>query len=73
MTRKTANGRAVSALVKIKTPVAQPVPLDQPLKRGPQPVANVKAVQTQFTIPPQQSVKRTQPVISVSMGLKLNP
>ena len=73
MTRRTANGRAVSALVKIKTPVAQPVPLDQPLRRGPQPVANVTAVQTQFTIPPQQSVKRTQSVISVSMGLKLNP
>ena len=73
MTRKTANGQAVSTLVNTKKPVAQPVPLDQPLRRGPQPVANVKAVQTQFTIPPQQSVKRTQPVISVSMGLKLNP
>ena len=73
MTRRTANGRAVSALVNTKKSVAQPVPLDQPLRRGPQPVANVAAVQTQFTIPPQQAVKRTQPVISVSMGLKLNP
>jgi len=73
MTRKTANGRAVSALVNIKTPIAQPVPLDQPLRRGPQPVAGVTAVQTQFTMPPQQAVKRKQPVISVSMGLKLNP
>ena len=73
MTRRTANGRAVSALVNTKKSVAQPVPLDQPLRRGPQPVANVKAVQTQFTIPPQQAVERTKPVISVSMGLKLNP
>jgi len=73
MTRKTANGRPVSALVKIRTPVTQPVPLDQPLRRGPQPVANVTAVQTQFTIPPQQAVKHTQPVVSVSMGLRLNP
>ena len=73
MTRKTANGQAVSTLVNTKKLVAQPVPLDQPLRRGPQPVANVKAVQTQFTIPPQQSVKRTLPVVSVSMGLKLNP
>jgi len=73
MTRRTATGCPVSALVKIKTPVAQPVLLYQPLKRGPQPVANAIAVPTQFTIPPQQSVKRTQPVVSVSMGLKLNP
>ncbi len=73
MTRKTANGRAVSALVKIKTPAAQPVPLDQPLRRVPKPVANATAVQTQFSIPPQQSGKRTLPVISVSMGLQLNP
>jgi hypothetical protein len=73
MTRRTANGRAVSSLVKVKTPAVQPVPLDQPLRRGPQPVAGVAAVQTQFTILPQQSMKRTQPVISVSMGLKLNP
>jgi hypothetical protein len=73
MTRRTANGRAVSALVKIKTPAAKPVPLDQPLRRGPKPVANVAAIQTQFTMPPQQSIKRTQSVVSVSMGLKLNP
>ena len=73
MTRRTATGRPVSALTKIKTPVAQSVLLDQPLRRGPQPVANATVVPTQFTMPPQQSVKRTQPVVSVSMGLKLNP